>query len=138
MIGFFDDSGLSVQSTGLTAIQATTGASAAVDREVFLSVTDTGRAWYAASDPGVDDIVVSIADSAGGTSLLPSSVRMALLSADLGTATPGASLVIDTAVQPGSINAISFWVRIDAPVFAAGIYSNLSLTTNDLISQAVA
>jgi hypothetical protein len=63
---------------------------------------------------------------------------MALLSADLGTATPGASLAIDTAVQPGSVNAISFWVRIDAPVFAAGIYSNLSLTTNDLISQAVA
>ena len=83
MIGFFDDSGLSVQSAGITAMQATDGSSAAVDREVFIGVTDTDRAYFAASDPGVDDIMVSIVDAESGTSLLPSSLRMALDAGDL-------------------------------------------------------
>lgn len=137
MIGFFDDSGLSVPSAGITAVQATDGASAAVDRQVWIGVTDTGRAWYAASDPGVDDITVSIVDAESGASLLPSSLRMALDSGDLGAATPGAALDIGTAVQPGSVNAVPFWIRIDTTAFAAGVYDNLSLTTNALISQAV-
>jgi hypothetical protein len=136
MIGFFDDSGLSVQSAGITAMQATDGSSAAVDREVFIGVTDTDRAYFAASDPGVDDIMVSIVDAESGTSLLPSSLRMALDAGDLGAATPGAALAIGTDVQPGSVNAVSFWVRTDTAAFAAGVYDNLSLTTNALISQA--
>lgn len=137
MIGFFDDSGLSVQSAGIAAVQSTDGSFAAVDRQVWIGVTDTGRAWYAASDPGVDDITVSIIDAESGASLLPSSLRLAFDAGGLDTATPGASLAIGTDVQPGSVNAVSFMIRIDTAAFTSGVYDNLSLTTNSLISQAV-
>jgi len=137
MIGFFEDSGLSVPFAGITAMQASDGSSAAVDRQVWLGVTDTDRAYYAASDPGTDDIVVSIIDAASGASLLPSSLRLAFDAGGLDTATPGASLAIGTDVQPGSVNAVSFMIRIDTAAFASGVYNNLSLTTNPLISQAV-
>lgn len=137
MIGFFEDSGLSMPSVGIGAMQASDGSSAAVDRQVWIGVTDTDRAYYAASDPGTDDIVVSIVDAASGTSLLPSSLRLAWDSGGLDTATPGAPLAIGTDVQPGSLNAVAFMIRIDTAAFASGVYDNLSLTTNPLVSQAV-
>ena len=137
MIGFFEDSGLSVPFAGITAMQASDGSSAAVDRQVWLGVTDTDRAYYAASDPGTDDIVVSIIDAASGASLLPSSLRLAFDAGGLDTATPGAALAIGNYVGPGSAEAVSFMIRIDTAAFASGVYDNLSLTTNPLISQAV-
>jgi hypothetical protein len=138
MIGFFEDSGLSTLAASISAMQASNGSSAAVDRQLWLGCDDVARAYYAASDPGVDDIVVSISDDSGATELPPTALRMAFNDFDLGTATPGAALTIGTEVGPGSANAVSFWVRIDSAAIAGAVYDNLRLTTNPLISQDVA
>lgn len=135
MIGFFEDAGMSVPATSLKAMQANDGSSAAVDFVHYLAADDVDRTWYAASDPGTDDIVVSVVDAAAGASLLPSTLRLALAAEDLATATPGAALAIGTEVLSGSVGAVAIYIRVDAAAIAAGIYENLSLATNPLISQ---
>lgn len=135
MIGFYMDSGLAVPASLLTAMQASDGSPPAAVRTVWLGTTETDRAWYAASNPGVANIVVSIDDSAGGAALLPATLRLALSEGGLASATPGSALVIDTEIGPGSANAIAVWVGIDIGAMDSGAYDNLSLVTNPLISQ---
>lgn len=132
MMRFYEDAGLSVPATKLMAMQAADGSSAPVDLTFWLGSTETDRSYYAASDPGVDDIVVSIT---GGAGLPATALRMALAAEDLATATPGAALAIGTEVLSGSVNAVAVHVCVDAAAIAAGIYENLSLATNPLISQ---
>lgn len=135
-IGFFTDSGLTQPAARLSAVAAADG-SRSSEHQFWLGGTDPMREHVASSDPGVDDIDVSIADSEGGTSLLPSALRLALTQGGLNTATPGAPLAVGTSIAGGSANAVAVWVRVDAPAITAAIYDNLSLTTNDLISRAV-
>ena len=135
MIGFFGDAGMSVPAVKLKAMQASDGSSAAVDFIYYLASDDADRTYYAASDPDVDDIVVSIVDAAAGASLPPTALRLALAAEDLATATPGAALAIGTALASGSVNAVAIHVRVDSAAIAASVYENLSLATNPMISQ---
>ena len=75
MMRFYEDAGLSVPATKLKAMQAADGSSAPVDLTFWLGSTETDRSYYAASDPGVDDIVVSIT---GGATLPATALRLAL------------------------------------------------------------
>ncbi len=131
-IGFFLDSGLSQPAARLVVAAATDG-SGYSDHLRYLGHTTSSREYVAASDPGVDEITVSIDDSAGGTSLLPSAIRLAVVQEDLGTATPGAALDAGTLI-PG-YDPYPVWIRVDIPETPAAIYDNLSLITNDLISR---
>lgn len=131
-IGFFQDSGLSQPAARITATAATDGTGYS-DHIYYLGNTTGGREYVAASDPGVDEIAVSIEDSAGGTSLLPTALRLALAQVDLATATQGAALDVGTAIA--GFDSVEVWVRVDIPVTTSAIYDNLSLTTNDLISR---
>lgn len=133
MIGFFEDSGMSLPAVKLKAMQASVGSSAPADFVYWLATNDTDRTWYAASDPGADDIVVSVVDAASGAELPSTALRLALASEDLATATPGAALAVGTEVLPGTPVAIH--VRVDTASIASAIYDNLTLTVNPLISQ---
>lgn len=135
-IGFFTDSGLTQPAARLSAVGAANG-SGSSDHQLYLGGTDATREHVAASDPGVDAIEVSISDSEGGASLLPTALLLATSQIGLATATPGDPLDVGTSIAGGSANAVTVWVRVDAPAITAAIYDNLSLTTNDLISRAV-
>ena len=135
-IGFFQDSGLAQPAARLTATAAADG-SGSSDHCFWLGGTDATREHVAASAPGVDAIQVSISDSDGGDSLLPSAIALATTQVGLSTASPGAPLNVGTAIAGGSAQAVTVWVRVDTPVIDPAIYDNLSLTTNALISRAV-
>lgn len=135
-IGFFQDSGLSQPAARLNATAAADG-SGSSDHVFYLGGTEAAREHVAASDPGTDPIEVSIADSEGGTSLLPSALRLALTQVGLNAATPGDPLTVGTSIAGGSAHAVAVWVRVDIPETDPAIYDNLSLVTNPLISQAV-
>jgi len=128
---FYEDAGLSVPATKLKAMQAADGSSAPVDLTFWLGSTETDRSYYAASDPGVDDIVVSIT---GGATLPATALRLALAEEDLATATPGAALTIGTEIASGA-GAVAVHVRVDTAALTAGIYTNLALAVTPLISQ---
>ncbi len=137
MIGFFADAGLSTPAARAFGLQASDGSPPPVDTAYYLGDPDGSRSWKAASDPGVDDITVSISDSSGGTLLPPEKIRLSLTQIDLASATPGAALNIGTEIAGGTANAVEVWVRVDSDVFAAGIYDNLILSANPVISVSV-
>lgn len=131
MMRFYEDAGLSIPATKLMAMQAADGSSAPVDLTFWFGSTETDRSYYAASDPGVDDIVVSIT---GGATLPATALRLALAAEDLATATPGAALTIGTEIASGA-GAVAVHVRVDTAALTAGIYTNLALSVTPLISQ---
>lgn len=138
-IGFFLDSGLAQPAARLAATAAEDGIGYS-DHCFYLGGTDATREHVAASDPGVDDIEVSIADDAddaGGMALLPSALRLAATQGGLDTAMPGDPLAVSASIAGGAAHAVAVWVRIDAPAIGAAIYDNLTLATNALISRVV-
>lgn len=133
MIGFFEDAGLTVPAALLAATQASDGSAPAQDRVFYLGAQDAGVVYRAESDPGVDPVVVSIADAAAGSGIAATAVRLATSLSGLASATPGAALTLPATIAGGTAGAVAVWVRIDAPALAEGAHDDLSLTTNDLL-----
>lgn len=130
-LAFFADAGLTVPLTRLDVIQAADNSLPAVDRVVYLGSTASAKKFNAASDPGIDQISVALADA--GTGIPTNVVRLALSSGGLATATPGAALDVGTEILSGAGNSLAIHIRVDLPVTAIGRYENLSFETNDLI-----
>jgi hypothetical protein len=89
------------------------------------------------SDPGVDQIEISITDSAPSTGHAASAVKLALTEAGLATATGGVALDIGTSVNSGAANAVEVWVRVADAIGSLATDTTLGLTTNTLIESAV-
>ncbi len=132
-LGFHSDSGLTDPLASLNVTQADDGSAPAVDRVVYLGSTAAGKLFQAASDPGVDDIVVSIADSGAGSGVEAAHVKLALSAGGLDTAVAGDPLPIGAGLLSGSASAVAIHVRVDTPAMASGTYTDIGLATNTLI-----
>jgi hypothetical protein len=135
--GFFADAGLTTPATSLAAVQAADGSADAVDSVVYFGSMASGKKAQATSDPGVDPVYVSIADSATGAGLAATAVKLAASSGGLGAAIAGNPLSLGAQVLSGSANAVAVHVRIKTPAVAVGNYTDLSLVTPDLTESAV-
>lgn len=127
---FYLDSALTEQVTALNPLAAAQDEADTlppVDIQVWLGSTDTGWRFEADSDPGTDPLVVSVVDSAGGSGEPTTAVRLAMSQGGLAGATPGADLSLGTQVDGGSVNALSFWARLDDATETAGAYTDLKL-----------
>lgn len=129
----YSDAGLSAEVTSIPAIQADDGSVPAVVRHLYLGSALSGKTFQAVSNPGVDPIAVSIADSNGATGATPAKVKLALTEAGLTSATPGAALNVGVTLLSGSANAVSVWVEINGTGLATGTYNDLSLTTTNTV-----
>lgn len=132
-LAWYSDSGLTAPLASLQVTQADDGTSPAVDRVVYLGSTAAGKQFQAASDPGVDDVVVSIADSAAASGVEAEHIKLALSSGGLDTAVAGDPLTIGTEILSGVVNAVAVHVRVDTPALASGTYTDIELRTNTLI-----
>ena len=128
-LAFYADAGLTTPKARLVATQATDGAAPPVDTVVYVGAPAAGKKFQAASDPGVDTILLSNADAAGAPQVPATALRLALSSGGLASATPGAALALGTQILSGPANAVAVHVRIDAPALAAGVCNNLALET---------
>lgn len=137
---FYHDSALTSEITALaplTATQDTAGILGAVDKTIYLGSTLTGNKAQANSSPGVDAIVISIADSDALTGAPASEFKLALSSGGLDTATAGASLTLSTSITSGVANAVPIYTRRDSALAVAGSYTDVSLTTQTLLETPV-
>lgn len=134
-LGFYTDAGLTTPLSGLVVIQAADNSLPAVDRVVYLGSTVSGNQFQATSDPGVDPIMLSIADA--GSGILTSYVKLALSSGGLNTAVAGDPLDVGDTLLSGSANSLAVHIRVDLPAYAIGSYSNLSFETDELIETEV-
>lgn len=132
-LAFYADAGLTTPLTRLDAAQATDGNAPAVDRTVYLGSTAADTKFQATSDPGVDPIVVSIADSQTGLQIPATTVRLALTANGLNSATPGAALAVAAEILSEAANSVAVYVRFDAAAISAGNYDNLSLVTSETV-----
>lgn len=137
---FYHDSALTSEITSgnpLTATQDTANALPDVDKTIYFGSTVTGNKAQANSNPGVDQIVLSVIDANNTTGSPATEFKLALSSAALASAVAGASLNLGLTVNSGVANAVPIYTRRNSVLGTAGTYTDLSLETNVLIETPV-
>lgn len=130
--GFYSDAGLTVPVTTLRHF------STQADRLIYFGDPGTGRQLQDAAAPGVDNVLVTVVDSAGGSGLAASSVKLASTNGGLTAATGGAALSLGHTILSGSANAKPVHIRFDTSAGTVGTdYTDLSLVLPDVIDTAV-
>lgn len=87
------------------------------DFVLYLGSTVSANKVEASSDPGIDQITISITDTDPGNNLEATDIKLATTNGGLTGATGGASLDLGTVINGGSANAAEVHIRV---AFAAG------------------
>lgn len=130
---FYSDAALTTEITAPLAFSQSTPSPTASDKVVYLGSIASGKTAEAASDPGVDPILVSIIDAAPGSGSQANDVKLALTSGGLATATAGASLNVGPQILSGSAHAVEIHIRVLDSTGGVGTNTDLSLETNYLV-----
>jgi hypothetical protein len=133
----YTDAGLTVNfdpASHTIEVSAINGSSG--DGVLYFGTPTAGNKIEASSDPGVDPIQISIADSDELTGPDAEDIKLAVTSAGLDTAVGGAALSIGATVLGGSANAVPIYVRWTNGT-GAGEYTDISLTITDRQETAV-
>ncbi len=127
----FTNAGLTVVFGGTLLIdQNVDGSTGPVDTQLWIGSTAVGKTLQADSDPGVDQIVMSINDSAPAMGNPATDVKLASTQGGLAGATPGASLNLGTSILSGVGNAVTFWIRVEDSTNTLGVSTELQFLTN--------
>lgn len=128
---FYTNSNLTTEFTGsLSAVQNVDGSTGRQDFQLWLGSVAASKTLQAESNPGTDQIALSVVDSAVGTGHPASEVKLALTQGGLTGATGGASLNLGTSITSGVANAVTFWVGIQDSTGVVGTSTELSVQTN--------
>ena len=117
----------------LRLLQLAEVAPAAVTGVMYLGSTNAAETLEAESDPGVDDLVLSVVDADALTGAAATAVKLALSSGGLVSATGGAPLNLGVTVLGGVANALPIHYKFEPQTLDAGKYVDLSF----LISGAL-
>lgn len=101
-------------------------------RQFFIGSTDTGALFEALSDPGVDQIVLSITDAAPGSGQEAASLKLASTLAGLATAVAGDPLNLGTVINAGAAGAKEVWIEWNDTTGVQATDLNLSIGLNAL------
>lgn len=127
----YTNAGLTTEFTGsLSASQNANGSTGRQDFQLWLGSVAASKTLQADSNPGVDQIALSVVDSAVGTGHPASEIKLATTQGGLAGATGGASLNLGTAISSGVGNAVTFWVGITDSTGVVGTSTELSITSN--------
>lgn len=132
---FYSDAALTTEITAPLAFSQATPSPTASVKTVYLGSVASGKTAGAASDPGVDQIVVSVVDSASGSGSPATDIKLALTSGGLASATAGAPLNVGTQILSGSANAVSIYIRVLDSTGSVGTHTDLSLETNYMVES---
>jgi len=128
-LGFFSDAALTVPVTTLTFIHAIDDSLPFVKQRVFLGSPNVASTFQAASNPGVDDIEVSLTDPNVPDGFNIAHVKVAASSLALDTAIPGDPFVVGTQINGGAGNGVEVWFQVIDTNLSQGTYT-LVPTTN--------
>lgn len=131
MFNFYSNSALTATlASPLVISQATTGEIPAQDVQIWLGSTTSGETMRTLTNPGTDQLTVSISDSSVGTGASASMFKLALTQGGLASASGGNTLNLGTTIQGGVANAVTFWLRCSDTTGVAGNKTDCSLVTN--------
>lgn len=106
------------------------------DFQFFLGSNTAGVQVEANSNPGIDNISISVADSAPGADHEATEILLSTTQIGLDSATPGAALSVGTSILSESANNFEFWLRVVNAVTDIGVSTELSISTNVLVETA--
>jgi hypothetical protein len=141
MLSFYHDDPLSEEVTADNPINPsmdTLGVTIPyVDKEIKLGTPDETKRYRAASDPGVDQIMVAVRDDSVGSGLAATSIKLALTQGGLAAAVAGESLAVGTQILGGVDNAVTVWVRYLNVSAAVNNYLDVYPETDDVIEDVI-
>lgn len=127
----YTNAALTVEFVGpLTSTQNSDGSTGRQDFQFWLGSTVAGKTLQADSNPGVDQIALSVLDAAASTGHAATEIKLALTQAGLDSAVGGASLNLGTTITSLVANAKTFWVAWTDATGVVGTSTELSITTN--------
>ena len=124
----FDDA---TDTLGAGALPGGTG-----DGVFYVGTPNAANQVQAASEPGVDPIVVSIVDATPGADVEVADIKLAASQVDLGSAVPGASLSLGPTIAGGQVTAKPVWYRWTNNE-AGGVYTDISLEIVPRVESAI-
>lgn len=137
-LNLYVDSALTTPATlPLSFTQDALGSMLPHQRLVYLGSVDSGLKFEAESDPGVDQIVLSISDSMPGSGQPTTAIKLATSALGLATATAGASLNLGTQMLSGVPNAVPIWIQFDDSTAVIAVDTALKIALNALRVSAV-
>ena len=129
----YTDSALTSEFSGtLQTTHNTTGSTGRVDSVLYLGSVAASKTLEADSDPGVDQITLTVADTTPASGHEVAEVKLALSQAGLDGATGGAALNLGLSVLSGVPGALPVWIGIEAAYLTVGVSTELSIDTNVL------
>lgn len=123
---FYTDVGLTTPLSGtLDFAQSVDGSTGAQVATLYFGSTAAGRTLRAASNPGVDALVLAVVDGATGGS--PAGDVKLSLEPTFAGRTGGASLGLGVQINSGVANAVPIYVRVQDSTSTIGVNTDLSL-----------
>lgn len=135
--GFYSDAALTQAAATVTAEQNQDGSSAPVVREVWLGDPEANFLVQDWTNPGVNDIEVSVTDTNPGSGHEAAEIKLATSQAGLASAPPGAALVIGASQNSGPAGAVHIYIEIDDATGTEGTVTELGLLVSDVRVEAV-
>ncbi len=132
---WYSDAGLTAPLTRADFVRTSTAT--AVQKRLYFGSTETGKKLQNSSDPGVDQLQISITDATTGDGVESSDIKLALSAGGLATATAGASLDIGATLYSGASGAVEIFAEIDSALIALGDYDGITIGPVDYVESAV-
>lgn len=129
---FYSDATLTTVLTTKTINQLADGSSPNADMVVYLGSTNASATYQANSNPSVDQIVLSIADSAPSSGIEVTNIKLATSLLGLDVAVAGDPLSLGTEILGGVANLVEVYIRSDTPVLAT-TNTDITINTNEII-----
>lgn len=126
---FYHDAALTQEITSLSELTATQDGGVLlgpVNKTIYLGSTATGTKLQVTTAPGVDPVVVSIVDAAGGSGAPATEFRLSL-SPITGAETPGASLSLSNTILSGVGNRVTIYTRRTSALTVPAVHTDVSL-----------
>jgi hypothetical protein len=95
------------------------------------------RKFEAVSDPGIDDILLSVADSNAGSGQPVAAIKLSFTQAGLASAVAGAAINLGTQILSGTANKIEMWMEVNDQTSTVGNYTDLSLQMSTIQESPV-
>lgn len=136
-LAFYLDAALTqpVSAGAPGALAALIGGSGA-QRQLWLGSAQAGRVFRDLASPGDAQIQVEVLDADDQSGQPASSITLALTQAGLDAPTPGAPLNVGTEIVSGVAGAVPFWLRWSPAGTVAGVFTDLSLQTSEVVEVA--
>lgn len=134
----YTDAALTTPLVGaLTVLQRTDNSLPAADLQLWLGHNNAAEKIQADSDPGVDQIALSVIDANAGAGNPTTAVKLATTKVGLDSAVAGDPLNAGVEIAGGAGGAFEFWIRVEDQTDTVGTYTDLSVETNDCVIAPV-